>query len=138
MSFTDEGQHTTHKEGQEALENNHDDAQENEPVSKDLASLSDKQGQGERENNPGQDGQPVSEDLTNLSDLLDNELQRNPLPHYCVYITWVLLLVTMAVCAFFLILYSMQWGRTTSAEWLASFLLSFLESFFILDPIKVS
>lgn len=73
----------------------------------------------------------------NLSDLLHSVLQQNPLPHFCVYITWVLLVVTMAACAFFLILYSMQWGSTTSEEWLASFFLSFLESFFLLDPLKV-
>ena len=73
----------------------------------------------------------------NLSDLLDNVLQQNPLPHFCVYVTWVVLVVTMAICAFFLILYSMQWGSTTSEEWLASFFLSFFESFFLLDPIKV-
>ena len=73
----------------------------------------------------------------NLSDLLDNVLQQNPLPHFCVYITWVVLVLTMAICAFSLILFSMQWGPTTSEEWLASFFLSFFESFFLLDPIKV-
>ena len=73
----------------------------------------------------------------NLSDLFGNMLQRNPLPHFCVYITWVTLVATMATCAFFLILYSMQWGSTTSAEWLASFFASFVESLFLLEPVKV-
>ena len=72
-----------------------------------------------------------------LSDLLDNVLQQNPLPYFCVYVTWVVLVLTMAICAFSLILFSMQWGPTTSEEWLASFFLSFFESFFLLDPIKV-
>ena len=73
----------------------------------------------------------------NLSGLLDNTLQRNPLPHFFVYITWVMLVGTMATCAFFLNLYSMQWGSTTSEEWLASFFASFAESFFLFEPLKV-
>ena len=73
----------------------------------------------------------------NLSDLFDNMLQRNPLPHFCVYVTWVMLVVIVATCAFFLILYSMQWGSTTSEEWLASFFASFAESFFLFEPLKV-
>ncbi|KAL8594137.1 hypothetical protein ACOMHN_047877 [Nucella lapillus] len=73
----------------------------------------------------------------NMSDLLDDAFQKNPLPHLCVYLTWLLLLGSMAACAFFLMLYSMQWGKTTSEEWLASFFLSFFESIFVVDPIKV-
>ncbi|XP_070188678.1 polycystin-1-like protein 2 [Littorina saxatilis] len=72
-----------------------------------------------------------------LSDLLQNTLQQNPLPHFWVYINWVLLVLTVLLCAFFMILYSMQWGSTTSEEWLAAFFLSFFESFFLMEPIKV-
>jgi len=79
----------------------------------------------------------VNATARNLSGLLDNTLQRNPLPHFFVYITWVMLVGTMATCAFFLNLYSMQWGSTTSEEWLASFFASFAESFFLFEPLKV-
>ena len=72
-----------------------------------------------------------------LSGLLDSTLQRNPLPRFCVYLTWLLLLATIATCAFFLLLYSMQWGATTSEEWLASFFASFAESLFLFEPVKV-
>ncbi|KAK7507709.1 hypothetical protein BaRGS_00000674, partial [Batillaria attramentaria] len=73
----------------------------------------------------------------NTSDLLDTVLMENPLPHFVTYITWVLLLLTMVACSFFLLLYSMQWGKATSEEWIGSFFLSFMESIFVLDPIKV-
>ena len=82
--------------------------------------------------------QPLDEETEkNLSDLLDNVLQENPLPHAFVYVAWFLLLGTIAACAFFLILYSMQWGPTTSEEWLGSFFISFFESIFVMDPVKV-
>ena len=64
-------------------------------------------------------------------------LQRNPLPHFFVYITWVMLVGTMATCALFLNLYSMQWGSTTSEEWLASFFASFAGEFLLFEPLKV-
>ncbi|XP_025102839.1 polycystic kidney disease protein 1-like 2 isoform X2 [Pomacea canaliculata] len=72
-----------------------------------------------------------------VTDLAESKLQENPLPYYCRYVTWLLLLTTAAMCAFFLVMYSMQWGKTTSAEWLTSFVASFFESIFVLDPIKV-
>ncbi|XP_076445170.1 polycystin-1-like protein 2 [Babylonia areolata] len=85
----------------------------------------------------GKDDDDDDDEDQNVSDLLDDVLQQNPLPHFVMYLTWLLLLGTMAACAFFLLLYSMQWGKTTSEEWLASFFLSFFESIFVLDPVKV-
>ncbi|PVD38502.1 hypothetical protein C0Q70_01117 [Pomacea canaliculata] len=72
-----------------------------------------------------------------VADLPENKLQENPLPYYCRYVTWLILLTTAALCAFFLVMYSMQWGKTTSGEWLTSFFASFFESIFVVDPIKV-
>ena len=108
----------------------------------------DKDGERDPENRTGTMGNGTeeegAEDVTtknrvrlNLSDLFDNVLQQNPLPHFCVYVTWVMLVLTMAICAFSLILFSMQWGSTTSEEWLASFFASFAESFFLFEPLKV-
>ncbi|XP_025098102.1 LOW QUALITY PROTEIN: polycystic kidney disease protein 1-like 2 [Pomacea canaliculata] len=70
-------------------------------------------------------------------DSVGTNLQSNLLPHYWCYIGWLLLVATAATCAFFLVLYSMQWGITTSEEWLTSFVISFFESIFVMDPIKV-
>ena len=92
---------------------------------------------GKKEDSSEQESQTENAVARNLSGLLDNTLQQNPLPHFFVYVTWVMLVATMATCAFFLILYSMQWGSTTSEEWLASFFSSFAESFFLFEPVKV-
>ncbi len=39
--------------------------------------------------------------------------------------------------AFFVILYSMQWGKERSESWLMSMFLSFFQSLFVVDPLKV-
>ncbi|XP_012940372.2 polycystic kidney disease protein 1-like 2 [Aplysia californica] len=68
---------------------------------------------------------------------LVSRFEKNPLPPWCLYVAWTILAITSLSCCFFLILYSMQWGKAVSEEWLASFVLSFLESVFVLDPVKV-
>jgi hypothetical protein len=45
--------------------------------------------------------------------------------------------ISIAVPSFFVVLYSMQWGRERSNAWLVSMLLSFFQSLFVVDPIKV-
>jgi hypothetical protein len=45
--------------------------------------------------------------------------------------------LTIVVSAFFTILYSMQWGRDKSVQWLTTFLLSFIQNVIVVQPIKV-
>ncbi len=59
------------------------------------------------------------------------------LPWWCVIINWILVGVTVFTCGFFTLLYSMEWGRETSSEWLTSFVLSFFQSVVVIQPIKV-
>ncbi|KAL3877870.1 hypothetical protein ACJMK2_035514 [Sinanodonta woodiana] len=59
------------------------------------------------------------------------------LPSWTVYIAWILVVLSTIVPAFFTMLFSMQWGKQKSEEWLTTFLLSFIESLFCLDPVKV-
>ncbi|XP_061173587.1 uncharacterized protein LOC133182755 [Saccostrea echinata] len=59
------------------------------------------------------------------------------LPHWILYVAWMILSVIVLVSAFFLLLYSMEWGKAKSEEWLMSFFLSFFESILFVDPIKV-
>ncbi|XP_055955095.1 polycystic kidney disease protein 1-like 2 [Patella vulgata] len=70
-------------------------------------------------------------------EVLDNMDDEKLLPHYCIIIAWILVAVIVMVCAFFLLLYSMQWGKPISEEWLTSFFLAFVENMFVLDPMKV-
>ena len=60
------------------------------------------------------------------------------LPYQCVFVSYVLVAVAVAASGFFLVLYSMQWGKAKSEEWLSAMFLSTFQSLFILDPIKVS
>lgn len=43
----------------------------------------------------------------------------------------------MVVPAFFVILYSMQWGKERSNAWLSTMALSFVQSLFVIDPLKI-
>ena len=63
--------------------------------------------------------------------------QKYPLPYWCSYIAWVLAVLTMAASAFFVVLYSLEWGKTKSEAWLSSLFLSFFQSVIIMQPVKV-
>ena len=63
---------------------------------------------------------------------------RTELPSYGVRIAWTLVLLTCLVSGFFVILYSVDWGKAKSERWLTSFFLSFLQSLFLIDPVKAS
>ncbi len=51
---------------------------------------------------------------------------------------WTLANLGVICSAFFVILYSMQWGAKKANAWLVSFLLSVVQNAFLADPIKVS
>ncbi|CAC5416734.1 PKD1L2 [Mytilus coruscus] len=59
------------------------------------------------------------------------------LPFWCRYVAWGLVTLAVFVSGFFLILYSMEWGKTKSEEWLLCFFMSFFESMFLVDPLKI-
>lgn len=58
-------------------------------------------------------------------------------PHWCVYIAWILVILSVALSGFFTLLFSFEWGKEKSSQWLTTFLLSFLQSVFLIQPIKV-
>ena len=60
------------------------------------------------------------------------------LPWWCSYIAWLLVFLTVAVSGTFTILYSFKWGREKSSKWLTAFLLSFVQSVFFIQPLKVT
>lgn len=59
------------------------------------------------------------------------------LPHWCRYIAWLLVFLATTASAFFIFLYSIQWGKQKSEEWLMSMLFSIGQSVLIIQPIKV-
>ncbi|XP_078594329.1 polycystin-1-like protein 2 [Branchiostoma floridae x Branchiostoma japonicum] len=67
----------------------------------------------------------------------DKTRKQSGLPHWFVYIGWVLVFLSATGSAFFVILYSMEWGAEKSGEWLTSILLSIFQSVLIVQPLKV-
>lgn len=59
-------------------------------------------------------------------------------PRYLLLTGWILGILTILASAFFVILYSMEWGKAKSEEWLTSFLMSFIETILFFDPLLVS
>lgn len=59
------------------------------------------------------------------------------LPPRCLYAAYIIVALSIVVSGFFVILYSMEWGKEKSEEWLKTFFLSLLESLLVVDPIKV-
>lgn len=59
------------------------------------------------------------------------------LPHYCIYISWVICIITILVSASFTFIYSLQWGKEIANQWLSSILISFSEDLFVIQPVKI-
>ncbi|XP_078351521.1 polycystin family receptor for egg jelly-like isoform X1 [Oculina patagonica] len=58
------------------------------------------------------------------------------LPHFCVYVGYFLCFVTTLTAAVFTLLYGFTWGKETSEQWLASFVISFSQDILVLQPTK--
>ncbi|XP_035663364.1 polycystic kidney disease protein 1-like 2 [Branchiostoma floridae] len=59
------------------------------------------------------------------------------LPHWCKYVAWVLVVLSVVGSAIFIVLYSLEWGKEKSEWWLSSFFISFLADMILLQPAKV-
>ncbi|XP_054856225.1 polycystic kidney disease protein 1-like 2 [Eublepharis macularius] len=72
---------------------------------------------------------------------LPGEGKRDPtprgLPWWSVFIGWFLVAVTSGVSGFFTMLYGLHYGKENSIKWLISMAISFFESLFITQPLKV-
>ena len=59
------------------------------------------------------------------------------LPWWFVYVAFVLAFAIVAVCGFFTILYSFNYGLEVSVKWLITLLFSFITDAFFAQPLKV-
>lgn len=55
----------------------------------------------------------------------------------CLYVVYVFVVLFILLFGFFVVLYSMEWGKVKFEEWLKMFFMFFLELLFIVDLIKV-
>ncbi|NXB82684.1 PK1L2 protein, partial [Donacobius atricapilla] len=67
----------------------------------------------------------------------DKKSSPRGLPWWFVFIAWFLVAATSAVSGFFTMLYGLHYGKENSIKWLISMVISFLESLFITQPLKV-
>nr|XP_032812629.1 polycystic kidney disease protein 1-like 2 isoform X1 [Petromyzon marinus] len=61
---------------------------------------------------------------------------RGPWPGGCRCVAWCLVVLAVLSSGFFTILYSMEWGPEKANRWLIRFLLSFIMSIALIQPIK--
>ena len=66
----------------------------------------------------------------------DNKSQKL-LPHWLIYIAYMIAFLSSAVSAFFVIAYGFDFGKTKSDQWVVSMLFSFCFSVFLIQPLKV-
>eukprot|EP00066_Takifugu_rubripes_P019390 XP_011608656.1 PREDICTED: polycystic kidney disease protein 1-like 3 [Takifugu rubripes] len=59
------------------------------------------------------------------------------LPWWFVFVGWTLVIATSGVSGYFTMMYGLTYGKDRSISWLISMLVSFFESLFITQPLKV-
>lgn len=59
------------------------------------------------------------------------------LPWWFVFVGWFLVAATSGVSAYFTMMYGLTYGKERSISWLISMVVSFFESLFITQPVKV-
>uniref|UniRef100_A0A8C5SYB1 Polycystin 1 like 2/pseudo n=1 Tax=Laticauda laticaudata TaxID=8630 RepID=A0A8C5SYB1_LATLA len=69
--------------------------------------------------------------------LLHPKLTSKGLPWWFVFVGWFLVVLTSGVSGFFTMLYGLHYGKDNSIKWLISMAISFFESLFITQPLKV-
>ncbi|KAL4239961.1 hypothetical protein ACF0H5_000758 [Mactra antiquata] len=59
------------------------------------------------------------------------------LPHYCVYIGWVLLATSVALPTYFICTMSVDWALIKSEEWMTAMCVSLITSFIFVEGVKI-
>ncbi|XP_078692132.1 polycystin family receptor for egg jelly-like [Branchiostoma floridae x Branchiostoma belcheri] len=59
------------------------------------------------------------------------------LPHWFLWVAYVIVYGGAMMSGFFTILYSLEWGYNKSTQWLVTFLLSFFQDALVVQPVKV-
>ncbi|XP_072051916.1 polycystin-1-like protein 2 [Amphiura filiformis] len=59
------------------------------------------------------------------------------LPHWFVYVGWLILILTTGISAYYIMLYGLKYGKQRSIDWLVSLFFSTFQEIFITQPLKV-
>ena len=68
---------------------------------------------------------------------MDDNNDQGCLPWWIIYVAWGLTLSSSIVCAFFIMLYGLRYGRQASMEWLVAMVVGLVQSVVVIQPIKV-
>lgn len=63
--------------------------------------------------------------------------RKGGLPWWFVFVGWILVIATSGISGYFTMMYGLTYGKDRSISWLISMLVSFFESLFITQPLKV-
>ncbi|XP_027137142.1 polycystic kidney disease protein 1-like 2 [Larimichthys crocea] len=81
------------------------------------------------------DGSPSPEESINGDTA--KKRHQGGLPWWFVFVGWILVIATSCVSGYFTMLYGLTYGKDRSISWLISMVVSFFESLFITQPLKV-
>uniref|UniRef100_A0A1I8INE8 SRCR domain-containing protein n=1 Tax=Macrostomum lignano TaxID=282301 RepID=A0A1I8INE8_9PLAT len=79
----------------------------------------------------------TTEDETESEEEEKTWISKFSLPHWCQYVGWVLLVLSVLTAGVFIVFYAMDWGKEKSEGWLLAFFFSFFETVLLLQPLKV-
>ena len=68
---------------------------------------------------------------------VETKTKEKKLLHLLIFVAYGICYLASAASIFFTLLYSIQWGKETSTEWVIAMVTSFLQSALLLQPIKV-
>ncbi|XP_017296853.3 polycystic kidney disease protein 1-like 2 [Kryptolebias marmoratus] len=72
-----------------------------------------------------------------LNNVAHKKCCQGGLPWWFVFIGWTLVITTSGVSGYFTMMYGLTYGKDRSINWLVSMVVSFFESLFITQPLKV-
>ncbi|XP_028258061.1 polycystic kidney disease protein 1-like 2 [Parambassis ranga] len=81
------------------------------------------------------DRSPSPEESTN--EPTNKKCCQGGLPWWFVFVGWILVIATSGVSGYFTMMYGLTYGKDRSISWLISMVVSFFESLFITQPVKV-
>ncbi|XP_029354326.1 polycystic kidney disease protein 1-like 2 [Echeneis naucrates] len=83
------------------------------------------------------DQSPVPQTNTSRGDSRAKKCCQGGLPWWFVFVGWILVIATSGVSGYFTMMYGLTYGKERSISWLISMVVSFFESLFITQPLKV-
>uniref|UniRef100_A0AAV2LQ61 Polycystic kidney disease 1 like 2a n=1 Tax=Knipowitschia caucasica TaxID=637954 RepID=A0AAV2LQ61_KNICA len=85
----------------------------------------------------GPDGEQLNRSASPEDSTSGESQRRSGLPWWFVFVGWTLVIATSCVSGYFTMMYGLTYGKDRSISWLISMLVSFFESLFITQPLKV-